>query len=142
MDNIYVNNEELIVCEYCESLYNIYDNQEVIKYLFDYHIRVDSFSFFIGLCEEELIDIHKPISYEDNIIVEDWRMVGGSSYYTIKRKLFENYICIGDILEQLKNNNEMKRLLNDKDNENIVLVDIMKSIHSNIHFYLYFDSNM
>ena len=138
--NEYVGNEELIVCEYCESLSCIYDSEDIKEYLLDYHIRVDSFSFFIGLSEEELIDIYEPISYEDMIICEDWRMIGGSNYYTIKRKLFSKYICLGDILEQLKDNIFMKTLLNDIDNENIVLVNVMKNHKSNIHFSLYFDN--
>jgi apolipoprotein N-acyltransferase len=138
--NEYYNNEECVLQEFLISLDCIYDNNEIIKYLTEYHKKVDSFSFFIGLSEEELIDIHKPISYENFIMCEDWRITGGSNYYMIKRKLFTEYICLGDILEQLKDNSDCKRLLNNKDNDNIVLVSVNKKVSSNIHYELYFDN--
>ena len=137
--NIYRGNEDEVLKEFLESLDSIYDNNEIINYLNEYHKKVDSFSFFIGLSEEELLDMYEPISYENFIMCEDWRITGGSNYYMIKRKLFTEYICLADILEQLKDNADCKTLLNDKNNDNIVLVSVNKKVSSNIHYQLYYD---
>ena len=55
--NYFVEDREECVREFLESLDSIYDNKEIIKYLNEYHKKVDSFSFFIGLSEEELEDL-------------------------------------------------------------------------------------
>jgi hypothetical protein len=138
--NYYIGNENEVLNRYININDSIYENNDIIQYLKQYHNRVDNFSFFIGLSEEELLDMNSPLCYEDRIICEDWRMCNGSRFYIINRKLFNDYICLRDILEQLKDNSECKRLLNDKDNDNIVLVNVNKKCNSNIHYELYFDN--
>jgi len=125
--------------EYFESLDCIYEKEESIEYLINYHKK--DFTFFIGLCEDDLEELDKPISYKEFILVEDFRRVcGGSDFYKITRKLFSNYICYRDILEQLRTNQYCRDLLYEKDNDNIVLVDIMK--RTDIHFTLMFDNSL
>jgi hypothetical protein len=137
--NFYVCDKLGTIKEYFESLDSIYDKDESIEYLINYHKK--DFTFFIGLSEDDIEDLDKPISYQDFILVEDFRRVcGGSDFYKIKRKLFGNYICYRDILEQLRTNQYCRDLLYDKDNDNIVLVDIMKK--TNIHFVLMFDNSL
>ena len=137
--NYYIDNRDEVLREYLELNNEIFEDKKVIDYLYDYHSK-KKFSFFIGLSEEELQDLEKPISYQDKIVCEDWRMLSGSRFYTIKRKLFKDYITLKDILEQLKDNQECLELLNDKNNDNIVLVMINKLVCSDIHFELHFDS--
>lgn len=137
--NYYIGNENEVLYEYLTQNDIIYENKDIIQYLKDYHDKIDNFSFFIGLSEEELIEMDNPLSYEDKIICEDWRMLNGSRFYIIKRKLFKDYICLRDILEQLKFNSECKSLLHEKENSNIYLVNVNKKCNSNIHFELYFD---
>lgn len=137
--NYFINNRDEVLREYLELNNEIFEDKKVIDYLYDYHSK-KKFSFFIGLSEEELKDIDKPISYKDKIVLEDWRNVSGSNYYWIKRNIFTEYITLRDILEQLKDNTDCLRLLNDKYNDNIVLVMIQKKVSSDIHFELHFDN--
>lgn len=137
--NYYINNRDEVLREYLELNNEIFEDKKVIDYLYDYHSK-KKFSFFIGLSEEELQDIDKPISYKDKIVLEDWRNISGSNYYWIKRNIFTEYITLRDILEQLKDNTDCLRLLNDKYNDNIVLVMIQKKVSSDIHFELHFDN--
>lgn len=137
--NYYINNRDEVLREYLELNNEIFEDKKVIDYLYDYHSK-KKFSFFIGLSEEELKDIDKPISYKDKIVLEDWRNISGSNYYWIKRNIFTEYITLRDILEQLKDNTDCLRLLNDKYNDNIVLVMIQKKVSSDIHFELHFDN--
>lgn len=136
--NYFVEDREECMRDFCESLDSIYDSEEIKEYLIDYHKKYN-FSFFIGLSEEELEDLDKVISYEDKIILEDWRMCNGSRYYIV-RDLFKNGITLRDILNQLKNNNELRELLYNENNEDIILVSVNKKVSSNIHYELYFDS--
>lgn len=136
--NYFVEDREECMRDFCESLDSIYDSEEIKEYLIDYHKNYN-FSFFIGLSEEELEDLDKVISYEDKIILEDWRMCNGSRYYIV-RDLFKNGITLRDILNQLKNNNELRELLYNENNEDIILVSVNKKVSSNIHYELYFDS--
>ena len=137
--NYYIDNRDEVLNEYLELNNEIFEDRKVIQYLYDYHSK-KKFSFFIGLSEEELQEIDKPISYQEYIMCEDWRMFSGSNYYKITRKLFKDYITTRDILEQLKDNTDCLRILEDKDNDNIVLVMINKKINSDIHFELHFDN--
>jgi hypothetical protein len=138
--NYYIINRDEVLNEYLEMNNEIFEDKHVIQYLYDYHSK-KKFSFFIGLSEEELQEIDKPISYQEYIMCEDWRMLNhGSNYYKITRKLFKDYITTRDILEQLKDNTECLKLLEDKDNDNIVLVMINKKINNDIHFELHFDN--
>ena len=136
--NYFVKNKEECLKEFNRSCYDIYDNNEVIEYLIDYHKNYN-FSFFIGLSEEELEDLDKVISYRDMIILEDWRLVGGSNYYIV-RDLFKTGITLRDIFNQLRNNNELRELLYNENNEDIILVSVNKKVDSDIHYQLYFDS--
>ena len=136
--NYFVEDREECMRDFCDSLDSIYDSNEVKEYLIEYHKNYN-FSFFIGLSEEELEDLDKVISYEDKIILEDWRMCNGSRYYIV-RDLFKNGITLRDILNQLKNNNELRELLYNENNEDIILVSVNKKVSSNIHYELYFDS--
>ena len=134
--NYFVCNGEECKRDYIESLDSIYTDNEVIKYLTEYH--KDNMTFFIGLCEDDMIDIDKILTTNDCIMLEDFRMISGSQYYMIKRKLFKTGISLRDILEQLKKNVDCRELMYDIDNENIVLVDIMKS-NKSIQYSLIFD---
>lgn len=136
--NYFVENREECLKDFCESLDSIYSNEDIKDYLIEYHKNYN-FSFFIGLSEEELEDLDKVISYENMIILEDWRMCNGSRYYIV-RDLFKNGITLRDIFNQLKYNNELRELLYDKNNEDIILVNVNKKVSSNIHYELYFDS--
>jgi len=136
--NYFVENREECLKDFCDSLDSIYSNEDIKDYLIEYHKNYD-FSFFIGLSEEELEDLDKVISYENMIILEDWRMCNGSRYYIV-RDLFKNGITLRDIFNQLKYNNELRELLYDKNNEDIILVNVNKKVSSNIHYELYFDS--
>jgi len=136
--NYFVENREECLKDFCDSLDSIYSNEDIKDYLIEYHKNYN-FSFFIGLSEEELEDLDKVISYENMIILEDWRMCNGSRYYIV-RDLFKNGITLRDIFNQLKYNNELRELLYDKNNEDIILVNVNKKVSSNIHYELYFDS--
>tara|TARA_R100000541_G_scaffold59304_1_gene72695 strand:- start:16 stop:435 length:420 start_codon:yes stop_codon:yes gene_type:complete len=137
MLNYFVDNRDICMNDFNSSLYDIYDNKQVIDYLLDYHKK--SFSFFIGLSEEELEDLDKVISYKDSIILEDWRMCSGSKYYIV-RDLFKTGITLRDIFNQLKDNLELRELLYNENNEDIILVNINQKIDSDIHYELFFDS--
>ena len=63
----------------------------------------------------------------------------GSRYYIV-RDLFKNGITLRDILNQLKNNNSLRELLYNENNEDIILVNVNKKVSSTIHYELYFDS--
>ena len=96
---------------------------------------------------KELEDLDKVISYEDIIILEDWRMiigtdksVSGASKYYIVRDLFKTGITLRDILNQLRNNNDLRELLYNENNEDIILVNVNKKVGSNIQYELYFDN--
>ena len=135
--NRYKNDNKRLLKEFNETLCDIYDNDKNINFLYDYHNNND-FSFFIGLCEEDLNDIDCVFSYEDRIILEDFRMCSGSNYYFIKKKTGATGITLRDIFEDLKHNIELKKLLDNIDNENIILTDIMKCSNSKIHYTLMF----
>ena len=135
--NYFVKSKEECMNEFNRSCYDIYDNNEVIEYLIDYHKNYN-FSFFVGLCEDSLEDLDKIISYKDRIILEDFRMCSGSKYYIV-RDLFKTGITLRDILSQLRNVNELRELLYNEYNEDIILVDIMKKVNSDIHYVLMFD---
>ena len=81
--NYFVKSKEECMNEFNRSCYDIYDNNEVIEYLIDYHKNYN-FSFFVGLCEDSLEDLDKIISYKDRIILEDFRMCSGSKYYIVR----------------------------------------------------------
>lgn len=138
--NYFMNDRLGCIKEFFESLDNIYDSEKVIDYLMEYHKNSRNYNFFIGLSEDTLLELDNAFSYENNIIMEDFRYNSGSNYMIIKRKLFDNYISLRDILEQIRDNKDMKELLYNETNENIILVDIMKSHKSNIHYSLMFDS--
>jgi len=106
--NYFVENREECLKDFCDSLDSIYSNEDIKDYLIEYHKNYN-FSFFIGLSEEELEDLDKVISYENMIILEDWRMCNGSRYYIV-RDLFKNGITLRDIFNQLKYNNELNKL--------------------------------
>ena len=96
--------------------------------------------FFINLENEEMKQLDNCISSEDMIICEDWRDMrqNGSNYYTIKKKQFKKFISLRDILEQLKNNNDLLSLKHNRLNSYIILIDIHKKCNSNIHYELFF----
>lgn len=136
--NYFVKNKEECMRDFCDSLDSIYNSNEVKEYLIEYHKNYN-FSFFIGLSEEELEDLDKVISYKDMIVLEDWRMCSGSKYYIV-RDLFKTGITLRDIFSQLRNNNELRELLYNENNEDIILVNVNKKVDSDIHYELYFDS--
>ena len=125
-----------IIIQYLKQNDKIYDKENIKLYLYEYHITND-INFFIGLCQDELNDLDKPISYEEFILMEDWRTeTGGSFYYRINRT-DKDYITYRDILDQLKDNKICSDIYLGGWEEN-VLVDIRKQ--TNIHFCLFFDT--
>ena len=126
------------VIKYLKDNDKIYDKENIKLYLYEYHIQNDM-NFFIGLCEEDLTDLDKPISYEEFLLCEDWRTeTGGSFYYRIDRNDNE-YITLRMLLDQLKDNKICSSIYLGGWEEN-VLVDINKK--TDIHYELYFDNNL
>ena len=116
----------------CRKLYNRH-----IGYVIDYHKDIRS-PFFIGLEKDMIDNLDKCFSNEDMIVLEDWRMCNGSNYYNIYKKQFKKFISLRDILEQLKNNNDLLSLKHNRLNSYIILIDIHKKCNSNIHYELFF----
>ena len=125
-----------LVKKYLIDNHTIYHKENIKLYLYNYHIDRDH-NFFIGLSEDELEDLDTPISYEEFILMEDFRSDnGGSFYYRINR--YDNeFITLRMLLDQLKDNKICSGFI---DNENNVLVSINK--RTELHYILHFDNNL
>jgi len=122
----------------CDILYNGNKYRSWIK---KYNKDIIS-PFFIGIDNDTIEDLDKCISNEDMIICECWRdmKINGSNYYTIKKKQFNKYISLRDILEQLQNNNDLLDMKHNILNSYIILTDIIKKTNSSIHYQMYFEN--